>query len=709
MKLIDELSRRCGIVDAYIDARGQRRETSAKTKAALLEAMGFESGAAGHTALDDLERREWQNPLPAVTVHRKNGPPAVVVTLPAGTLSLDWHATLEGGAETHGRVDVMALETLEAKTIDGITYARRRLLLTGRFPHGYHSLRVVPGGGRMSLIVAPGKCWLPAKIESGARLWGLTAQLYLLRSTHDWGIGDFADLRRLVEIVEPLGADVVGLNPLHGMFPDNPEHASPYSPASRLLLNVLNIDVAGLAARLKYSKALRLIRSRHFQRRLSVCRGAASVKYADVAALKLDVLRLLFAGVRSRPRSAAAAALRRYERDSSVAVRRHCVFMALREHFLARDPAFADWRNWPPGFRDPESSAVKDFVVRHAEQVAFHTWLQQIADAQLGAAAAAAESMSIGLYRDLAVGADGAGAETWANQRAVVSGAHVGAPPDIYNPPGQNWGLPPFNPRALRNEAYRSFTELVRANMRHAGGLRIDHVMALVHLYWIPEGMPASEGTYVEYPVDDLLGILALESHRQKCIVVGEDLGTVPEGFRERMTAANVLSYRVLFFERDARGFLPPERYPERSLAVFSSHDLPTVRAWWEAADLDLKAKLGLYPSSEDASAAVDERRRDRDQLREALQREGLADTTLDVERFFIAAHAYLARSPAAIATAQLDDITDEVTPVNVPTTADENPNWRRRLSLTLEELAVSPRLAALADTFRAERSNRKG
>ena len=709
MSPTEELARRCGIVDSFIDARGEPRETSPATKTALLAAMGWKDEAAAQAALDALNLSDWQTALPPVTVHRKHGPPMVLVSLPAGTLHVDWRVKLENGRELKGQVDAMVLEPLEVRTLGGVTYSRCRLLLDGRFPFGYHTLEIEPGGARMALIIAPGKCWLPREIESGGRLWGLTVQLYLLRSQHDWGIGDFGDLKSLVEMLKARGADVIGLNPLHAMFIDDPEQASPYSPASRLLLNVLNIDVAQLARRLKNGAALRKIRGRDFQRRLGVCRDSATVRYGDAAALKLDVLRMLYAGVRAKPRSAAAAALREYERGLSGAVRRHCVFMALREHFVERRAAYSDWRRWPAEFRDPGSPAVEEFVARQADRVQFHVWLQQVADEQLGAAAAAAESMVIGLYRDLAVGAHGSGAETWADQRAVVSGAHVGAPPDIYNPPGQNWGLPPFDPRALRDEAYRGFIDLVRANMRHAGGLRIDHVMALEHLYWIPEGMAPKDGSYVDYPIEDLLGILALESHRHRCIVVGEDLGTVPEGFRERMTAANVLSYRVLFFERDEHGFVLPERYPELALAVFSSHDLPTLRAWWEGADIELKQKLGLYPAPDEHEKAVDERRRDREDLRVALQREGLADATMDVEQFFIAAHAYLARSPAAIATAQIDDITDELAPVNVPTTSTEHPNWRRRMSLTLEELAGSRRLAALAGTFAKERATRKG
>jgi 4-alpha-glucanotransferase len=504
-----------------------------------------------------------------------------------------------------------------------------------------------------------------------------------------------------------LGADVIGLNPLHALFPDDPEHASPYSPASRLLLNVLNIDVAQLAVQLKSAEARRLIASPAFRRSLSRCRRASHVRYSDVAALKLPALRILFDAARSQRRSAAWRACKRFERASSEAVKRACLFMALREHFSAQGSEAADWRSWPCEYRHPESPAVKSFVIEHADLVSFQCWLQYVADAQLKAAAEAAAPMVIGLYRDLAVGAHPAGAETWSNQRSVVSLAQIGAPPDIYNPPGQDWGLPPFAPMALREEGYRGFIDLVRANMRHAGGLRIDHVMGLLQLYWVPQGRSPKEGTYVEYPIDDLVGILALESQRQKCLVVGEDLGTVPAGFRERMAAANILSYRVLYFERDEHGFLPPERYPELALAVVSSHDLPTLRAWWDTSDLNLKAKLRLFPAAEDRRIAGRERSRDIADLRQALRREGLWGDPPGADALFSAAHAYLGRTPCVLATVQLDDITDETEPVNVPTTSDERGNWRRRSSLTLEQIARSSRLAQVSRIFGAERRDR--
>ncbi|NUB16654.1 4-alpha-glucanotransferase, partial [Azospirillum brasilense] len=329
-----------------------------------------------------------------------------------------------------------------------------------------------------------------------------------------------------------------------------------------------------------------------------------------------------------------------------------------------------------------------------------------------GARAGAGErGMPVGFSRVLGVGADSGGAETWADPHVVVARAHVGAPPDLFNPAGQDWGLPPFHPHALREGGYARFIELLRANMRHAGALRIDHAMALQHVYWIPEGHPPSEGAYVAYPMDDLLGILALESQRNRCLVVGEDLGTVPEGFRERMAEAGVLSYRVMFFEwTEDGGFRGPDDYPYAALATVGSHDLATLRGWWEGHDITLKEERGLYPAEGEA-----ERQRDRRMAERARLLEALADAYLPLPASFgpdspysealgHAVHAFLARTGSAIAMVQMDDLTAELEQVNLPGTVDQYPNWRRKLRLPLEDMADCPQAGAIGSTMAAAR-----
>jgi 4-alpha-glucanotransferase len=710
---LDVLAGKMGIVPEFRDARGNRVRTSEATQRSLLKAMdiGADDDAQVMHSLEMLESEQWQQSLAPVHVIRIGREAvAIDVVLPADSGVLHWTLALEGGDSQGGYAELSNLQLLESKQFQGRRLERRRLVIGADLPWGYHILQIEPGATRTTLIITPGECWLPAAFEGGGRLWGLAAQLYLLRSDNNWGIGDYTDLRELITLGAARDADVIGLNPLHTLFADDPEQASPYSPATRLLLNVLNIDVMAVPELHSCTKARELIDSADFQSRLRSCRAQQWVDYAAVAELKAAALNLLFKACRDADDSGRWQAFQRWRKERGEVLEQNCLFLALREHF-SRTAGCADWHNWPAEFRHPTSEAVQQFAREYHESVDQLAWQQWIAEAQLAAAAHAARdgNMRVGLYRDLAVGADPSGAETWVNPRAVVTGARVGAPPDIYNPAGQNWGLPPFNPRALRAEGYRSFVQLIRANMRCAGGLRIDHVMALQQLYWVPQGGRPQEGAYVRYPLHDLVGILALESHRHRCLVVGEDLGTVPENFRERMAEANILSYRVLLFEQDQKTgeFISPDRYPALSLAVTGSHDLPTLRGWWAGADIELKQGLGLLPGIDEADAQRAARRRDKAALIEALRREGLvpADSEPRFAELVRAVHAFLARSASALVMAQLDDLSDELEQVNVPGSADEHPNWRRRLSLTLPELAGSTRLAEIAAIFAAERS----
>jgi 4-alpha-glucanotransferase len=638
-------------------------------------------------ALDRAERAKSDSSLPSVIVARSAGQRcSFEVSLPARTRQLSWLIDLEDGTQRRGTI------APDPGPSSGPQPALREVhrIELEDIPWGYHRLHLPDFQASAELIVTPGQCWLPDGFNKGSGLWGIAAQLYLLRSDGNWGIGDFADLAKLVDMSAERGCSVIGLNPLHQMFLDNPDHASPYSPLTRLYLNVLYISVPNAPGYAESERCRALVSSPDFQSRLAACKSSKLVDYTAVTSLKLEVLQLLFKSF-GDPADRERFEAFRSERGRSL--RRSSIFQALRQRFTADDPQSADWHSWPDEYRDANSSAVERFAEAHREQVDFYDWLQWVADEQLAAAARAAgeAGMAIGLYRDLAVGCDRSGAETWSNPDAFLSGAEVGAPPDIFNPAGQNWGLPPFHPNALRDNAYRPFIELIRANMRHAGGLRIDHVMGLQHLYCIPEGCSPAEGAYVAYPLSDLVGILALESQRHRCLVVGEDLGTVPEGFRETMAEANILSYRVLFFEQDweAGSFLPPENYPRKSLAVAGSHDLPTLIGWWEGRDIDLKERLGLYPSQDEAESQRQRREQDRQAILQALREQGLIDAAEpSADQFAVAAHEFLAQSNAALVVPQLDDLLGEVEQVNVPATTLENPNWRRKYRATLEEIS---------------------
>ena len=697
MSSLEALASRCGIALTLADSRGERH-VSRETLQSILAALGYDAGSDERAAgsLAALERRAWQTVLPPVAVTRELEA-AVELSLPNATRIVSWHLLCEDGTQRTGEAGFAELPLVARDDAGGSRPGRRserRRLPLGTLPLGYHRLSVEPQGANCTLVVTPARCFLPS-IEEGSGLWGLALQLYLARSQRNFGSGDFGDLAALSAELARRGCDIVGLNPLHAPFPDDPEHASPYSPASRLLLNPLYIDAAAVCDALRSPAAAAMLADPRVQAELTALRAADTLEYGRVAALKARVLELAFADWQ---RTAETSELEAFRAARGAPFERHCLYLALRAHVLADGLGTGDWHGWPQRYRDSRGSDVAEFARTHAEEVTRVAWQQWLADRQLEAAAEAARDMRVGLYRDLAVGSDAAGAETWADRDLVVEGLAVGAPPDELSANGQEWGLPPPHPERMRSGGYRAFAELLRANMRHAGALRIDHVMALERLYVIPKGAPPKDGAYLAYPFADLVGIVALESSRRRCIVIGEDLGTVPHGFRERAAAANVLSYRVLRFERDAQRFFGPQEYPRLAVAVTGNHDLPTLRGWWQGADLALEHEHGVL-SGDDLAAARQRRDADRRALLELLHREGLLPGWVaqpTYEELFGAVHALLGRTRALLTMAQLDDVLRELLPVNAPGDA-RYPSWRRRYASNLEELAAEPLLATVA------------
>jgi 4-alpha-glucanotransferase len=525
-------------------------------------------------------------------------------------------------------------------------------------PLGYHELRPLDGRPGPWLVVAPSRCHLP----EGLRTWGWAVQLYALRSRASWGIGDLGDLRRLAEwSAVALRAGALLLNPLHAPLPLAPPEASPYFPSSRRYRNPLYIrveDVPGAAeARVDLEALAAQGRARGAERRID---------RATVFRLKMAALEHLWArGAGDAP------AFARYRREEGPALEEFAVFCALAERHGT------GWRRWPPEHRHPGAPAVARFAADQAGRVAFHAWLQWLLDGQLARAGRA-----LRLVTDLAIGFDGEGADAWAWQDVLAPTVTVGAPPDDFAVEGQDWGFPPFTPHRLRARRYRPLVETLRANLRHAGGLRIDHVMGLFRLFWIPPAAPAAMGAYVRYPADEILAILALESERAGALIVGEDLGTVAPGVRERLAAERVLSTRVLWFEPG-----PPATYPALSLATVTTHDLPTVTGLWTGRDLAEQAAVGLRPSTE-ASAAL------RARLRELT---GLPDDALPGD-VVLGAHRCLAEAPSVLVTATLEDALGVAERPNIPgTTGDRRPNWSLALPRLVEEIEDDARVRALA------------
>lgn len=521
----------------------------------------------------------------------------------------------------------------------------------------------------------------PAFQGEGDRGWGLSVQLYSLRSLRNWGHGDFGDLKRLIEIAAVRGAAAIGLNPLHALFPERAHNASPYGPNSRLFLNILYIDLnsvpefEGLGPT-ESSEAARL-------------RDLDLVDHDAVAALKLRKLEHTYKVFHSRASADRLADFNAFREEQGDALLRFCCFEVLRARFWP-DP----WSRWPRPWRRPEEASLSDFYAEHEHACDFIAFCQWIADRQLASCkdTARKHGMTIGLYTDVAVGVDRDGADAWSDQDVVLTDISIGAPPDEFNPAGQDWGLAPFHPVHVAANDFAPLRRLMRAAMRHAGAVRIDHVLGLKRLFLMPTGAGAANGAYVSYPFEGMLRVIAEESRAARCIVIGEDLGTVPEGFRETMTRWGLWTYRVLLFERQQDGqFAPPHSYPEQALATFNTHDLSTFRGWMTGHDLRSKHEIGFDPGE-----TAEARTWWQGAMRKLLSEYGGGRTAED----FAAVAAVLGATPARLAMVGLDDVLGVLDQVNIPGTIVEHPNWRRKLPLNLEDLENHPGLDAVADAF---------
>ena len=699
---LETLANVCGIADAYHDIWGGHHQTSTYTRQSLLTAMHFPPEQVADDPaglLAGIEAAARQRLLPPALVVRAGE----TFRIPHKLTDWDWTLILENGSSSLSGRSLPAGD-MELPPIDTLGYHRIEFRRAD-------TIHVLP------LIVVPQQCHQPAAIQDGGRIWGLTVQLYGVRSRRNWGIGDFTDLARLIELTAKAGGAIVGVNPLHALFPHNPVHISPYSPSQRSFVNVIYLDVETVPEFSTCKEAQRRLASADFLARLQTLRAATLVDYVGVAQAKFEILELLFQHflVSTGARATAFAAWRTAQGDE---IERHALFEALQAHFYAADAQAWGWPVWPAEYCDPLAPAVADFATRHAEAVTYHAWLQWLADVQLAAVAARAQAcgMAVGLYQDLAVGTNPGGSESWNWQHVLAKSAHAGAPPDEINLMGQDWGLPPFVPRRLRDVAYTPFIDILQANMKHAGALRIDHVMGLMRVFWVPEGIPATEGAYVHYPFEDMLGIVALESQRNQCLVIGEDLGTVPDGFRPRLAECGVLSYHPLIFERYPDGnFHLPADMPAQALVAASTHDLPSLRGSWHGEDLDIRADLNLFPSEELRQHLIAERDWDRGRLLWALEQEKLlpADVSKDPATMpdissatVTAIHAYLARSPAQILVVQPEDIFGVMEQPNLPGTLEhQHPNWQRKLPVLLEDWERQDDFSKLCSAVRAARS----
>jgi 4-alpha-glucanotransferase len=669
------LADRLGILPEYTDQTGREtRTTSDDTRVAILSAMGFDASTEERAAaaLALLDAREGARTLAPVRVLVHDSP----FELPSRTAVI----TLERGGEWRPGTEL---------------------------PIGYHTLTL--GGSTQSLIVVPPHCMSPIR-----RAMGLIANLYSVRSECNWGVGDMTDLATIAKWSGAKGAAFVGVNPLHALR-NRGYDISPYSPVSRLYRNPIYIDVTAVPELFECAEARALLDDPATQEMLASLRAATQVDYDAVWTLKRRALEMLHRTFIIRHRDARSGRGRDYrayiEAEGTTLVN-FATFAALEDHFASQGE-MRGWPQWPHEFRNSASADVVAFRSANTDAVDFHRWLQFELDRQLAAAAAVARKagLGIGIYQDLAIGAAPDSADVWAFGHLFLRGVSVGAPPDGYAPQGQNWGLPPIDPRQLVEDRYAFWIALVRASLRHAGALRIDHVLGLFRQFWIPEGMPGRLGAYVRFPTDDMMGILALESVRHHALIVGEDLGTVPPEVPGVLERWGILSSRVMYFERENDGrFRPASSYPRLSLTTADTHDMATITGFWTARDIELQRMAGLIESDEHATAAHAHRDDERRFLVERLVAEGalkssLAEAPSNAE-LRGAVHRFLCSTPAALVGVYLEDLVGEREPVNLPgVSADVFRSWTRRLSHSLETFATNPDVAiAFPDPVRAGR-----
>jgi 4-alpha-glucanotransferase len=710
-----ELADRVGILSCYNAASsGEERPTSDATRVGLLAAMGLDAAteAAAAEALRGIAEREQSRLLePVLVATQGRAAGEVNLRLPeGGAAPAEW--SLELSAEDGRR------ERAEGRIDSAGDRAGLRIPIPGAPLHpGYHSLRMaIERAGRhweevQTRIVAPSRCTTVEDQIGERRAFGLWANLYSVRSSRAWGAGDLGDLRTLLEFAAREGAAFVGVNPLHALW-NRDEYVSPYAPISRLHRSLLYLEIAAVPELDSCPAARERIASPGFAQTLEQLRATTHLDYERVVAAKRAVLELLHRTFATQHRDAEtprSRAYRRYLEQGGRALRDFATFLALADH-LGHTAQERGWRGWPPRYRDPDSAAVHRFREEHGESVDLHCWVQFELDRQLGETAEAARAwgLPIGIYSDLAIGSSSGGSDTWTFPGLFADGANVGAPPDAFAKTGQDWGFPPIDPLRLRAQSYGYWIRMLRAAFAHAGALRIDHIMGLFRLYWIPAGDAATEGAYVRYPARDLLGILALESQRSGAIVIGEDLGTVPRGLAARLARWGILSSRVLYFERRGGSFRSSKRYSRRALVTANTHDLAPLAGFLSGRDLRLRREVGQIASDEELHARQLERDRDCDALRRRLAIEGLLPSGAPPphpDQFAAAVTGFLCRTPAPLVGLSLDDLVGEAEPANLPgVAASHHRSWTRRMRVPLEQLPSNPAVRSSLQAVPPER-----
>ncbi len=638
------------------DAAGRRQTVADHALQAILDRLVHPSGS----------EKQIAESLAAIEARNEQG---------VRFLSVDVGAPIRLVSNVSGKAEL----TFEDGTTHAVTVDNGELSPISK--SGYHKLEI--HSEVIEVLVAPRRCYTIADALPGRKLWAPAVQIPSLRTDAPKAFGDFVSLADAARAFGQRGADALAISPTHALFPADPSRYSPYAPSSRQFLNGLYGDPAAFGATSDGRDFPELI------------------DWHAAIPEKLTRLRKIF----NQTFTQIEEILTTFRRQGGDDLERHVEFDALHAHFFGTTGA-RGWQQWPTEYHDPASPTVRRFVTEHADDVTFYIFLQWLARRDLDAAQTAAKDagMAIGLIADLAVGMDPGGSHGWSRRSDLLTGLSIGAPPDPLGPDGQSWGITGFDPQALRENAFAPFIATIRAALAHAGGIRIDHAFGLRRLWVVPEGASAAEGAYLDMPFDDLMRIVAMESQRAKAIVIAEDLGTVPDGFREAMDARAMLGMRVLWFERDAGGFVPPAKWSPDAVAMTGTHDLATVAGWWSGRDIDWTWDLGRKSEAADKPTDLATRAEDRVALWAAFDTGTEQPTPEDTDPVVDAAVAHVASTPCALAIIPIEDLAGLVEQPNLPGTIDEHPNWRRRMPDTTEALLARPEVAARIDTLNATR-----
>lgn len=684
-----------GVAADYLDYGGNHHAFTREQRCRVLSAMGFDvdDPAAVEKAVFDLDAAPWLRWLRPFYIIRETSPVISIHCHPGHTgEAVHWELTTEAGSVSTGVLVPEQLQETGEYYIDGIRYGAYRFPLDILSP-GYHSLALSTDTRRETalVIVCPHQCHNLAMTD-GNRLWGISCQLYTLRSERNWGIGDFSDLLELISLAAGFGADMIGLNPLHAPCGVTPDAVSPYSPSDRRFLNPLYIDPEAVAEFAETPGLAETIRGAAFQQKLEVLRQGGWVDYAAVSTLKYTTFEQLYKTFMEK--HVAAGSHRALEFQDFVA-RQGKELEAFARHETGHNVHGRDF----------------------ASDTGFYLYLQWLAILQLENCQKTAilKGMKVGLMGDLAVGSVASGSEVCTNPELYIPRVTIGAPPDPFSSQGQDWGLPVINPLAMVRNRYCHFISLLRANLAPCGALRIDHAMALMRLWWcLPEdGHNPALGIYVYYAMNDLMALLCLESARNRCLIIGEDLGVVPGAFRHAMAEQGIHGNRLLYFmQRHDHSFIPPVEFPEDSLLMVTNHDVPTLADWWSAGDINRRASLGLLPGEGAENAALEERTRDKQQLLAWLEGSRVLPEhwkTDSLDREFDmnlcgAIHRSCARSASRLMLLQLEDMQLLTEPVNIPGTYREYPNWRRKQRLNTRDILADPAVIDLLEQVNRER-----